>query len=105
MQISFRISNTIHDLLKIRTHNTDPHTHCGMYQLQCHTCDRSCIGQTGCIVEQRYRGHVWYTPNDLQSACALHILQNEHEYGPQNTAIYRLCQLLRLYSVGGKLTF
>jgi hypothetical protein len=43
----------------------------------------SYIGQTSCSLKQRYQEHVRYMRHiQPQSAYALHILNNKHEYGP-----------------------
>jgi hypothetical protein len=42
----------------------------------------SYIGQISCSLKQRYQEHMRYIKhNDPQSAYALHILNNNHEYG------------------------
>ena len=41
------------------------------------------VGQTSRNLKQRYQEHIRYIRNnDPQSAYALHILKNQHEYGP-----------------------
>jgi len=43
----------------------------------------SYIGQTSSSLKQRYQEHIRYIRhNESQSAYALHILNNKHEYGP-----------------------
>ena len=50
--------------------------------LVCNTCKLSYIGQTNCILQQRYKEHTRYIKyNDPQSAYALHTPNNRHEYG------------------------
>lgn len=57
LQITFRTSNTIHDIIKTRTNNTNAYMRSAMYQLQCHTYNFSYIGQTGKGLEKRYIEH------------------------------------------------
>jgi len=41
------------------------------------------VGQTSRNLRQRYKEHALYIKNNnLQSANALHILNNQHQYGP-----------------------
>jgi hypothetical protein len=53
LQIAFRTSNKIHDIINTRTNNTNMRS--ALYQLQCHTCYFPYIGQTGRYLEQRYK--------------------------------------------------
>jgi hypothetical protein len=73
---------------KTRTNNSNTYVLSGIYQLQCHTCRLSYVGQTGRRPEQRYKEPTRYvTSNKPQSAYALHILHNQHEYGSMNFAM------------------
>ena len=58
-----------------------------IYRLQCKTCNKSYVGQTGISTEIRHREHLRYIKtNNPLSAYALHILNNRHEYGnPEHT--------------------
>ena len=54
----------------------------GIYKLTCNTCQGVC--QTGRSTDARYKEHIRYIrTNNPQSAYALHILDNRHEYGEQ----------------------
>jgi len=56
-----------------------------IYALTCNTCKQAYIGQTNRNLKQWYQEHTRYIRNnDPQSAYALHILKNKHEYGPMN---------------------
>jgi len=56
----------------------------GIYRLTCNTCNQAYIGQTDEMINIRYKEHTIYIKtNNPQSAYALHILNNRHEYGPQ----------------------
>jgi hypothetical protein len=55
----------------------------GIYKIKCNTCHRSYIGQIKRSLKLRYQEHIRYVKNNNpQSAYALHILNNRHEYGP-----------------------
>jgi len=88
IQITFCTSNTIHDILKTQTNNTNTYMHSGIYQLQYHTCHLSYLGQTGQCLEQRYKECIRYiTSSNPQSAYALYILHSKHKYGPMNVTL------------------
>ena len=55
-----------------------------MYKLTCNTCNSAYIRQKGRTISIRYKEHIRYIKtNNPQSGYALHILNNTHEYGPQ----------------------
>jgi predicted GIY-YIG superfamily endonuclease len=57
----------------------------GIYTLACKTCKHTYVGQTSRDLKQRYQEHIRYIKsNNPQSAFALHILNNRHEYGTIN---------------------
>jgi len=88
IKIAFKSTNTLQQLTKPKTHDTtQDHDKSGICKLTCKTCNRSYIGQTSRNLTLRYREHIRYIKNnDPQSAYALHILQNIHEYGsPKDT--------------------
>ena len=64
---------------------TLPSTPCDKWHLQaqCMICNKAYVGQTSRNPKQRYKEHTRYIKNNNpQSAYALHILNNQHEYGP-----------------------
>jgi len=83
IKIAFKSTNTLQQLTKPKIHDTtQDHDKSGIYELTCSTCNRVYIGQTSRNLTLRYREHIRYIKNnDPQSAYALHILQNIHEYG------------------------
>jgi len=87
--IAFKTTNTIQQQLSIEnTNRTNPN---GIYKLQCNTCNRVYIGQAGRSINIRYKEHIRYIKyNNPQSAYAAHILQNRHEYGPQEETLHLL---------------
>jgi len=47
------------------------------------TCNKTYVGQTSRNLKERYKEHTRYIKNNHpQSAYALNILNNQHEYGP-----------------------
>jgi hypothetical protein len=55
---------------------------------KCITCHRAHIGQTKLSLKLRYQEHIQYIRNNNpQSAYALHILNNRHEYGPMHNTM------------------
>ena len=68
-----------------------------MYKVQCKSCNRSYVGQTGRSIEIRCSEHIRYIKtNNPISAYALHILGNRHKYGnPEHTM-----QFLKIYIKG-----
>jgi hypothetical protein len=83
IKLAFKSTNTLQQLTKTKNHETtQDHDKSGTYKLKCKTCNRAYIGQTSRNLTLRYREHIRYIKNsDPQSAYALHILQDVHEYG------------------------
>jgi hypothetical protein len=86
VRIAFRNTNSLSQLTKPKPHTqTQEHSKSGIYALTCNTCKQAYVGQTSRKLKQRYQEHIRYIRNnDPQSAYALHILKNQHEYGPMN---------------------
>jgi uncharacterized pyridoxamine 5'-phosphate oxidase family protein len=84
IKIAFKSTNTLQQLIKPKFQDTtQEHDKSGIYKMTCKTCNKVYIGQTGRNLTIRYREHIRYIiNNDPQSAYALHILKNRHEYGP-----------------------
>jgi len=80
---AFKSTNTIQQSIKPKNPQKIPdYNRSGVYKPTCKTCNMSYIGQTSRDLTQRYREHRRYIRNnDPQSACAQHILRNQHEYG------------------------
>jgi len=86
VRVAYKCTNTISHLSK-PTNKTictsSPYDRSGIYKLTCMTCNRSYVGQTSQSLRQRYKEHTRYIKNNNPlSAYALHILKNQHEYGP-----------------------
>jgi len=86
-KITFKCQNTIANRIKpSKSHSTPPHSKWGIYQLTCNMCHLSYVGQTSRSLSIRLQEHVRYIRNNnLQSAYAQHIVQNQHEYGQMNS--------------------
>jgi len=84
--IAFRTTNTIFKQLSLEgCTNQDPSD---IYKIKCNTCNKAYVGQTVRAISVRYREHIRYIrTNNPQSAYATHILQNRHEFGPQNETL------------------
>ena len=84
LKIAFKSTNNLHQLSKHKSQDiTQEHDKSGIYSMICKTCNKAYIGQTSRNLTTRYREHIRYIKNnDPQSAYALHILNNRHEYGP-----------------------
>jgi len=86
VKVTFKNNNTTVQLT--RPHTTTiisptPHDTSGIYALICNTCKLAYVGQTSHALKLSYQEHTRYVKNnDPQSAYALHILHNRHEYGP-----------------------
>jgi len=60
----------------------------------------TCVGQSSRNLKIRYKEHIRYIrSNNPQSAYALHILQNRHEYGPMNETMRLLKQVHKTTSL------
>ena len=82
VQVAYRTINTTFEILTHSKQKAIPPS--GIYKLTCNTCQGVYIGQTGRSTEARYKVHIRYIrTNKPQSAYALHILHNRHEYGEQ----------------------
>jgi len=96
--IAFRTTNTIFkQLTKGKNEQTTPS---GIYKIKCNTCNTVYMGQTGRGINTRYKEHIRYIKsNNPQSAYAIHILRNRHEYGPENETL----QLIRPCAKGTRM--
>jgi hypothetical protein len=66
----------------------------GIYRLQCKTCNKSYVGQSGRSTAIRYREHIRYIRTNIPvSVYALHIINNRHEYGSleHTTQLLQVC--------------
>jgi len=87
--IAYKYRNTIVNLIKpSRDHRTPPHNKLRIYQLTYNTCNLSYVAQTSRSLNIRFQEHIRYIRyNNPQSAYALHIQQNQHEYCKMNSTM------------------
>jgi hypothetical protein len=83
IHIAFRTTNTLLSLLQKRTKPpSNIYDRSGMYELPRNACQHSYVGQTIRSLKLWHKENISYIKNNNPpSACALHILQNKHEYG------------------------
>jgi hypothetical protein len=97
--MAFKSTNTIYQQLSHKSDNTDPS---GIYGIKCNTCDMAYeVYRTDRkSITTRHREHTWYIrTNNSNSAYAMHILNNKHEYGTANKTL----KLLRPCNKGLKM--
>lgn len=83
VKISFRPCNISKNIYRTLQETNNTYSNSGIYSLQCNTCKRHYVGQTGRDLASRCTEHTRYIKNnDPKSAYALHILNNRHEFGP-----------------------
>jgi len=83
--IAFKSTSTIYQLLPHKSDNTNTS---GIYGIKCNTCDMVYIGQSGKPLTTRHQEHTRYIrTNNPNSAYAMHILNNKHEYGTENETL------------------
>jgi hypothetical protein len=81
--------------MKHKTNSTTPENDkSGIYKITCNTCHKSYIVQTKRSLKLCYKQHIRYIKNNNpQSAYAVHILKNRHEYGPMHNTMELLKQI------------
>jgi hypothetical protein len=88
LKIAFHTKNIIHNILHNGRHCTIRHAHSDIYQLKCHTCNLSYIGQNGSRLELRLKEYIHYiTQKNPQSVYVIHIVHNANEYGVMETTM------------------
>jgi hypothetical protein len=92
LRIALRTTNTTFQQLIEKPILNNPS---GIYKLKCNTCNRAYIGQSGRSIAIRHKEHLRYIrTNNSNSAYALHILNNRHEYGTaeETLVLLKSCQ-------------
>jgi hypothetical protein len=85
LNIAFISTNTIYQQLSHKSDNTNPS---GIYEVKCNTCNMAYIGQSGRPITTRHTEHMRYIrSNNPNSAYAMHILNNKHEYVTVNETL------------------
>ena len=90
VKITYKTNNTILQLTRPTTNTPiPPHVNSGVYALTCNTCKQVYAGQTSRSLKLHYQEQICYIKNNNpQSAYALHIPQNHHEYGPMKQTMH-----------------
>ena len=86
LHTAFRANNTIFSHLYHQSSHNKLNAS-GIYRLQCTTCKKSYVSQTGRSLAVRHREHIIYIKNNNPlSAYSMHVLNNKHYYGnPEHT--------------------
>jgi len=85
LNVAFKSTNTIYQQLSHKSDNTNPS---GIYEIKCNTLDMAYIGHSGRPITTRHGEHTRYIrTNNPNSAYAMHILNNKHEYGTANETL------------------
>jgi hypothetical protein len=93
------VTNTTFNILRIENQQNE-HDNNGIYELRCNTCKLWYIGQTRRDLKVRHKEHVRYNIYIRpQSAYAVHIVDNTHEYG----TLHETIKLLKTCNKGTKL--
>jgi hypothetical protein len=88
LKLAFRTKNSIQNILNTQNQNKNKYTYSSIYQMICHICSNSYIGQTDRGLEIRYKEHIRHIKNNSsQSAYTHHVLLNRHNYGPMETTV------------------
>ena len=96
VKIAFKVNQTLEKTLKPK-HNINIYEQSGIYKLTCQGCQQVYIGQTGRKLITRYNEHIRsIKSNKTDSAFALHILNNIHQYGP----ITKIMELIEVAKKG-----
>jgi hypothetical protein len=90
INITSKPTNTIHHFLQNHP-TTDKLQNSGTYRLQCNTCNRSYVGQSGRSISIRHKEHLRYIKTKNQvSAYATHTLNDQHEFSPSKQTLQLL---------------
>jgi hypothetical protein len=84
VKTAYTTNNNLEKLLRDNvTGETNKYERSGIYQLNCPTCDRKYIGQTGIPFHARFREHQHdYKYMCRKSKFAQHLLEDGHTFGP-----------------------
>jgi hypothetical protein len=94
LNITYKPTNTIKRILQFKK-EIDPFTEAGIYKIECNTCNKAYVGQSGREIKTRIKEHISYIrTNKPTSAFAQHILDRNHDYGniTDNVQILKRCQ-------------
>ena len=79
-----RTNNNIGRFIKNNKEKTSNINKSGVYKLNCGTCTKEYIGQTGRSFKKRISGHLFaYTKQKTDSAYANHLIEHNHKFNEQ----------------------
>ena len=89
IKIAYTTNNNLGKLLRLNTTGTNnKYARSGIYQLNCPTCDKRYIGQTGRPFRVRFREHKYdYQYMCRKSKFAQHLLDEGHTFGPMESVM------------------
>jgi len=89
VEISYITNNRLEKLLQYNTTGTKKqYDRSGIYQLNCPSCDKKYIGQTGRPFHVRFREHRQdYRHMCRKSKFAQHLLDEGHDFGPMENVM------------------
>jgi hypothetical protein len=83
LQIAYQATNTLWKILSTNNKHLNKYSTSGIYSLKCSTSNHIYVGQTGHNLKTRSKEHHRYIrTNNPKAAYAMHILNNNHQYGP-----------------------
>jgi hypothetical protein len=82
-QIAHRATYTLWQILNTSNKHMNKYSTSGIYSLKCSTCNHIYVGQTAHDLKTRFKEHHRYIRTyNPKSAYAMHIINNNHQYGP-----------------------
>jgi hypothetical protein len=82
LQIAFQATNTLWKILSSNNKHINKYSTSGTYILKCSTCNHFYIGQKSRDLKTRFKEeHRYIRTNNPKSSYAIHILNNNHQYG------------------------
>lgn len=106
IQISFRTTNKLSNLLRPHTDHLNKHNRSGIYKINCGTCNKLYTGQAPQHIKAWFNEHLRYIKhNNPNSAYAQHIFNNRHNFGTMQDTLQLLktCTKRKTYDLLGKL--
>jgi hypothetical protein len=81
INIAFSTKNTIEKLINRKVKTPNKFEQCGVYKLNCNSCHKAYIGQTGRNFKTRFKEHIQDIKNNrAKTGFSQHILNTGHEY-------------------------
>jgi hypothetical protein len=78
LQITYRTTGSIHNLLRGQTqHNDNMYGNSGIYSLKCVTCQLAYIGQIRCSLKLHYNEHIRFIQTKIRNQCTPNTYYNK----------------------------